>query len=198
MFEILAVFTRCWLIGVPEYAISSFELVATSMISVLEESKRRANEMHYVLCRICFLLDRRESKTRWNDRIQKCGEKTLNYTYFLYRNRRKWAKLRLHNRQFNAHDVKRVCKKVSDAITNVSVVSEGINIMAIRACVFWWTPKIMLELQPCFFININDLAIPLFAVCYFLVLFKRAESLRLHFWCFIKDAFPHIFHSQMK
>ena len=145
------------------------------------------------MCRICFLLDRRESKTRWNDRIQKCGEKALNYTYFLYRNRRKWAKLRLHNRQFNAHDVKRVCKKVSDAITNVSVVSEGINIMAIRACVFWWTPKIMLELQPCFFININDLAIPLFAVCYFLVLFKRAESLRLHFWCFVKDAFPHIF-----
>ena len=105
--------------------IACFELVATSMISVLEESKRRANEMHYVLCKVCFLLDRRESKTRWNDRIQKCGQKTLNYTYFLYRNRRKWAKLRLHNRQFNAHDVKRVCKKVSDAITNVSVVSEG-------------------------------------------------------------------------
>ena len=136
--------------------IACFELVATSMISVLEESKRRANEMHYVLCRICFLLDRRESKTRWNDRIQKCGEKTLNYTYFLYKNRRKWAKLRLHNRQFNAHDVKRVCKKVSNEIINVSVWCVGINIMPPGSA----SSDVLLKSCSKFFffvfININD------------------------------------------
>ena len=85
-------------------------------------------------------------KTRSNGRIQKCGGKALNYTHVLYENRRKLAWLRLHNRQFNAHDVKRVCKKVSNEIIKCSRIVHRHQYHAIRVCVFGCTPKIMLEI----------------------------------------------------
>ena len=168
------------------------------MTSVLEELERRANEIHYVFVQSGRLQNRREMKTRSNGRIQKCGGKALNYTHVLYENRRKLAWLRLHNRQFNAHDVKRVCKKVSNEIINVSVWCVGINIMPPGSA----SSDVLLKSCSKFFffvfININDRQ-------YYFLLFVifQFSSKQLNRCVFISGASPKthfqtFFHSQME